>query len=413
MTIEEMRKRAGEIADALAKFDGVENFSNEDVETINGLNDEFNSLKNSIEAKEKIAAISAQSVKSERKIAPAPRIEVVEPKNGGFKSAGEFFMAVKNAGIGNLDARFKNTAFEKNGEDGGFLVPETFLTDVNKLISADESLLAKTRQFNVAGNALTLPIDETSPWNGGVQAYWTAEGNPITDSKHKFGLASWRLNKIAAMVKATDELLEDAVAMESYINAMAPIAILHKLNSAIISGDGAGKPTGLLNSGFKVQVAKESGQTADTVVAKNVIKMYTRMLPASRSNAVWLINPAVEAQLLTMVDDNGNFIYLSPGSQMNQAPYGVLLGRPVMPMLGSMKALGDEGDIIFADLSYYYSILKSGSMKNSISTHLFFDRDITAFKFTMRLDGKCPFSSPVTSEFGNYQMSAFVTLEAR
>jgi HK97 family phage major capsid protein len=114
-----------------------------------------------------------------------------------------------------------------------------------------------------------------------------------------------------------------------------------------------------------------------------------------------------------MKDDNDNFIYISPGSQLNQTPYGILLGRPVIPMVGSMPALGDAGDIVFADLSYYHAIVKAGGIKNSVSTHLLFDKDQTAYKFTMRLDGSVPFKTPVTTEFGAYDMSAIVTLAAR
>ena len=194
---------------------------------------------------------------------------------------------------------------------------------------------------------------------------------------------------------------------------MAPEAIMHKLNGAILSGDGVGKPTGILNSGFKIQVAAEGGQAADTVVAKNVIKMFSKMLPAARANSVWYINAAVEEQLRLMKDDLGNFIYLAPGSQLNQSLYGTLLGRPVVSLLGSMPALGDEGDIILADLSYVYSITKVAGIKQAVSAHLYFERDIQAFKWTMRVDAQCPFKAPVTTEFGAYQMSGIVTLAAR
>jgi len=412
MTIEEMRARAGEISDSLAKLEGVENFSDSDIANVNDLNEEFSNLKKQIEAKEKISAVTAQVVAPNRKVV-VPRIEVVEPKNGGFKTAGEFFMAVKSASQGRVDSRFNNTAFEKVGEDGGFLVPEEYTTEIMKKLSSDESLLSKTRQFSVNGNSLTLPTNETAPWSGGIQAYWTGEGMSIAESKAVFGQASLKLNKLAALVKVTDELLEDAVAMESYIKAMAPEAIMHKVNSAIISGNGVAKPQGILGSSFAVTVSKESGQTADTVVSRNVINMHAKMLPMSRANAAWFINAAVEPQLLTMKDDNNNFIYLAPGSQMNQTPYGVLLGRPVISFIGSMPALGDLGDIVFADLSYYYTILKSGGVQNAISTHLFFDQSITAYRWTLRLDGKCPFKSPITTEFGSYTMSAIVLLEAR
>jgi HK97 family phage major capsid protein len=303
--------------------------------------------------------------------------------------------------------------FEKNGEDGGFLVPDEMISDVSKKLQSDESLLAKTRSYQVSGNNLSLPTDETSPWSGGVQAYWTAEGAAISESQHKFGQASWKLNKLAALVKVTDELLEDATALESYIRGAAPESIMHKINSAIMSGDGAGKPLGILNSGFKVKVSKEAGQTADTVVAKNVIKMYSRLIPSSRSRAAWYINAQVEEQLRLMKGDDNAFIYLAPGSQMNQTPYGLLMGLPVIPFIGSMPALGDEGDIVLADLSYYTTIVKSGGMKQDVSQHLYFDRGIQAYRFTMRVDGSCPFKSPVTTEFGNHQMSGIITLEDR
>lgn len=415
MTIEEMKARLGVIVSKLGEFQNLENFSDEVLTEVNALNDEYETLNKNIEAKQKIEAMTANAQSSARQVAPVAPVsnrQVTVDNSGGFKDAGEFYMAIKNASRGQVDKRFSNTAFEKNGEDGGYLVPEDFSSEINKKMQGDESLLSKVRNFPVSGNSLTLPTDEATPWSGGILAYWTAEGAKITESMHKLGQASWRLHKLAALVKVTEELLEDAQALESYIKSMAPEAITYKVNEAILVGDGVGKPEGILNSGFRVVVAKEVGQAITTIVARNVIKMYNRMLPASRAKAAFYINAEIEDELRTMKDDNGNFIYLAPGSQMNQSPYGLLMGRPVMPMLASMKQLGTEGDIIFADLSYYYSITKGG-VKTAVSPHLFFDQAIQAFRFTMRMDGKCPFKSPVKTENGNYEMSAFVTLEDR
>jgi len=418
MDLAQMRAKLSAIVAKLNEFNGLESFDDAAVEAIDSLNAEFETLKKQIEAKEKLEAMNAVASTSVRKTAPevSARVEVVANKvdrNGGFKSFGEFLNAVKGEATGRKDRRFENTLFERNGEDGGFLVPEDMLSSVTKKLSSDESLLAKTRQFTVSGNSLTLPTDESSPWNGGVSTYWVAEGAAITDSKGKIGQASLKLNKLAAMIKITDELSEDSVALESFMLAMAPESIMHTINSAIISGNGVGKPTGILNSGFKITASKEGGQTADTIVAKNIIKMYSKMIPAARAGAVWYINAGCEEQLRLMKDDVGNFIYLSPGSQMNQSPYGLLMGLPVIPMIGSLPQLGDEGDIVLANLSYYYTIVKSGGLKQAVSSHLYFDRDIQAFKFTMRLDGNCPFKTPVSTEFGSHQMSAFITLEAR
>lgn len=417
-TIEEMKARLAEIVNKLGEFENLENYNDEVLAEIEALHGEHSGLQTTITAKEKIIAMKAMTTSSTRKVAPtAPEATISNKRqstvvNAGFNSFGEFLMATKKHANGDTDARFANTLFEKHGQDGGFLVPEDFMAEINKKIGSDESLLSKTRRMTVSGNGLTINTDETQPWTGGVQAYWTGEGKPITKSGIELGQASFRLHKLACLIPATEELLEDAVALESYIKTSAPAAIVHKLNDAIIAGDGVAKPEGILGSSFGITVSKESGQLADTIVARNVIKMYSKMIPLSRSNAAFYINPECEEQLRTMKDDQGNFIYLAAGSQMNQTPYAILMGRPVIPMLGSLKQLGDRGDIVFADLSYYWTIVKGG-IKSAVSQHLYFDRDETAFKFTMRVDGKCPFKTPVKVQYGSYEMSAFITLEDR
>lgn len=425
MNPDQIRLAMGDIS---AKIEGIvgtaDGYTAEQLAEIEALSAEFEGLTAQLEAAERVESMKAKaSASTGRKTsaaapAAATRVEVgrtLNEKFGGFNSTGDFLMAVKKAGqTGEMAKPFQNaTAYEKVGEDGGFLVPEDLSQAILKKLDVQESLMASANVIQVSGNALTLSVDESQPWNQGIQAYWTAEGQTITESKPSFRQASWRLQKIAALVKATDELLDDATALGSYIQNSAPNAFMHKINNAILTGNGAGKPQGIINSPFTVTVAAESGQAADTVVAANILRMYSRMFPGSRSNASWYINPAVEEQLRLMTDPNGDYIYISPGGQMNSTPYGTLLGRPVIPLMGSTQAIGDVGDIIFADLSYYYMIRKAGGIKSATSIHLLFDKEITAFRFSMRVDGRCPFTSPVTTEFGNYAMSAFVTLAAR
>lgn len=419
--IKELQEKLQGISNQIETLSGKEDLSDAEVTELETLSTEAEGVQAQIVKLEKVQEVKNKLAASTRKSAPAagtqPQIEVVrEPmKNrmGGFNSMGEFLLAIKNQSFGKTDARFKNEMFERNAEDGGILVPDEMMTQVTKKVQGDDSLLLKTRQFVVNGNSLSLPIDEKHPWNGGIIAYWTNEGSAIAKSGNpQLGSASWKLNKLAALVPVTEELLEDAAGLESYINQMAPEAIVAKINAAIISGDGVGKFEGILKSPFRVVVAKEGGQAADTILAENVIKMYSRMIPSSRGRAEWYINAACEEKLRLLKDAANNYIYLAPGSQMNQTPYGLLLGRPVNVMIGAMEQLGDEGDIVFADLSYYYTISKGG-VKQSVSSHLLFDQDKQAFKWTLRLDGKCPFKAPITTEKGGYTMSAIVTLEAR
>lgn len=424
MTIEEIRARIAEISaklkDIKAGEDGL--FSDEDAKEVDTLSAEFEKLKKQLDVAEKLETVAAMAAdqpgRRTEASAPAatPRISVGDARNakfGGFENTGQWLMAVKKAGqTGEIDKRLLNYAKEAVGEDGGFLIPEELSSAIRKKLAADDSLMARANVIPVSGNNLSINVDETAPWSGGVRAYWVAEGQTITGSKPQFKQANYRLQKLAALIQPTDELLEDAVALNGYIATAAPNAIMHEINKAIIAGNGVGKPQGIINSPFTVTVGAESGQASDTVVARNIVKMYSRMLPSSRANAVWFIHPQVEEQLRVAKDDSGNFIYLGPGSQMNQTPYSTLLGRPVIPLVGGIPALGDKGDIIFADLSGYTMIQKAG-IKSDMSIHLLFDRDISTFRFIMRVDGKSPYQSPVTTENGAYQMSTFVNLEAR
>lgn len=429
MNPDQIRAAMGAITEELKGIvAGTDGYTDEQLKQIETLNAKFEGLDAQLAAAERVAAMTSRSTASQGRRtdspapAPAARIEVgktLNEKFGGFNSSGEWLMAIKKAGqTGELAKPLQaSAAYEKVGEDGGFLVPEEISEGILKKLEVQESLMSSCNVIQVSGNSLTINVDESQPWNQGVQAYWTAEGAPITESKPNFKQAAWRLQKLACLVKATDELLDDATALGSYIQNAAPDAFMHKINSAILSGNGTGKPQGIINSPFAVTVAIESGpQTADTVVAANVLKMYSHMFPGSRGKAAWYIHPSVEEQLRLLQDPNGNYMYIAPGGlgqQIAGTPYGTLLGRPVIPLMGSMPTVGDVGDIIFADLSYYYMIRKAQGIKSATSIHLLFDKEQTAFRFSMRVDGRCPFQSPVTTEFGSYQMSAVVLLAAR
>ncbi len=428
MNLEQLKARMAEIMGKLEALNGAESFEESQIDEVNALSEEYEKIEKQIEAQERVAALTAKAATSTRKVAPATSAVKIEmgkdrllndPK-GGFKTAGEFFKTVKNQTFGQNDNRLQILAagaYEKVAEDGGFLIPEDFRLEIQKKCDSDESLLAKCRQLKTNSNHLSLPTNESAPWDGtGIQAYWEGEGATLTESKAKFSKSNWHLHKLTALVRVSDELMDDASALGSWINAEAPAAIMHKINSAIISGSGAGMPTGFLNSGFKYEVAKQGSQAADTVVFENVNNMVGRLLPGSKARAVWIVNPAVLPLLPLMKFDSSASspvpVYL-PATGVSGASYGTLYGMPILPMMGGSKALGDTGDISLVDLSYYYAAVKTAGIKSDISTHVYFLSGEQAFRFTTRLDGHCPYKAPITTENGNFQMSGFVTLQDR
>ena len=341
-------------------------------------------------------------------------------KKGGFNSAGDFYADVAKAAGENQSSNrliewskaLSTYGNETVGADGGFAVPEEFRADINSHVSGEDSILAMTDSYPLSGNSITFPDDETTPWqtSGGIQANWEGEGDSLGQSKPALKQKNLRLRKLTALVPVTEELLADSSALETYVTRKAGEKIDFKVGEAIFRGTGAGQPLGFLNSGSLVSVAKESGQAADTVQAENINSMFSRLYAPWRRDAVWFINQDIEGQLFGMTV--GNYPIYLPQNSLSGSPFATLLGRPVIATQ-HCETLGDQGDIVFANLGQYATAVKATGVESSTSTHVWFDQDAVAFKFRMRMDGQPWMSSTVTPRDGSNSLSAFVTLDAR
>jgi HK97 family phage major capsid protein len=359
-------------------------------------------------------------------VGPSARIEPGAEDRGkwGFRSYGEFLSTVRVSSRQNAvaDPRLtKNAATtygsEGIGEDGGFAVPPDFRAEIIKKVMGEESLIGFTDNQTSSSNSITFPADETTPWqeSGGIQAYWESEAGTKQQSKPNLTEKTVKLNKLICLVPLTDELLQDAPAMARYVQSKAPEKMAFKVSNAIINGSGVGQPLGILNSAGTISVPAESGQTADTVIFDNILALYNRLTPAARRNARWLMNPDVETQLQKMVFPGASPsqpVYLPPGG-LSVAPYGTLMGRPIIPH-EAMPALGDAGDIVFGDLNAYLSVSKSGGIRSDVSIHVFFDQDVTAFRFVLRIGGQPWWNSAITAyQAGSNTRGFFAKLAER
>jgi HK97 family phage major capsid protein len=345
----------------------------------------------------------------------------------GFRHAGEFYAAVAAAGTpgARVDDRLEfHTAAsgmnQNSGADGGFAVPPAYSTEIWDGLSSDpDNLLPMTDGYTVDGESLTfLANAETSRATGsrygGVRGYWIAEADQITSSNPKLRRVKIEPQQLAVLVYVTDKLLRNApAALRQYVNRSATAEINWLTSDAIVNGTGVGKPKGLLVSSARVTVAKETGQGAQTLVANNIIKMWSRCHARARRNAVWLINQDIEPQLYTLslpVGAGGAPIFLPQGG-LSTSPYASLFGRPVMPS-EYCQTLGTEGDIILTDLKAYLSGTRGG-VDEQMSMHLRFDYAETAFRFMYEVDGQPWTASAITPAKSSNTLSPIVTLAAR
>lgn len=388
---------------------------------LNALEADVADLDAKIEAEERQARRGAVFATAPQRPAGSGARTANEPDpvaTGGFRNLAEFSLSVRNATVNHtLDPRLAalpGNTHENGGSSGeGYMVPAEFRAQVNELVFNGLDLLNLVSPEPTSSNVVQTLRDESTPWGAtGVQANWRAEGSQMSPSKLATKGDNVTLHELYAFVVATDELLSDAPRLNDRLTRQAARAIRWKASDAIMWGDGVGKPLGFMNSAAKIDVAKESGQAADTIVALNVAKQFSRLLPGNVAGSVWLANPDTLPQLMTMTISNQP-IWTPPNAGFANAPGGFLLGRPIL-LSEHADTVGDVGDIVLFDPDGYYAVTKQGGgIDFASSMHLYFDYGAQAFRWTFRLGGQPHMSAPVTPPRSAATKSHFVALAAR
>jgi HK97 family phage major capsid protein len=371
------------------------------------------------------AAVADVLSKSGAKRLPdAPNPDAIgASEDGKFKSRGEYFKKVYEAGSaehGGADSRLVHTRNlgENFGDTGGFLVPEEFRPDLMAIPLA--TAVIRPRAFVIPMNSSTLRIprivdtSHASSVFGGVTASWGSEGEDLSSSTNQpaFGQTELSAKKLTGYTVVSNELMEDsALSIDAILTRLFGQALAYFEDDAFFAGTGAGQPLGLLNSGALISIAKETGQAADTILKENLDKMYSRMLPSSVDNAVWIAHNDTFPQLAAMsqaVGTGGGPVWVS---NMVGGPPNSIYGRPLI-FTDKCETVGDAGDIYFADLSYYL-IGDRQAVTTSASPHVRFVNQETVFLFHERLDGRMWLDSALTPRNGSNTVSPLVAIAAR
>jgi len=337
-----------------------------------------------------------------------------------FRNSCDFYKAIwhLNTGADNQQ-RLMNArnAFSSNvPASGGFLVPESVRSELMQRTLEASIVRPRAMVIPMEAPRVSFPIvDDTTHVGsvmGGLTTYWTAEGGQLTDTSTTFGQVTLDANTLTAYTEIPNQLLQDSAAsLDAFVNKNFPLAMAFAEDTAFLQGSGVGQPKGVLLAEALIEVAKQSGQIAATVVWQNIVKMYARMLPSSLASAVWVCSPATFVELATMalsVGTGGSAIWLNNGVE---GPPMTILGRPLY-MTEKVPNLGTKGDIGFYDFGQYL-VGDRGYMEAMSSPHYKFQNVKTAYRFVQRVDGRPGISSALTPANGGDTLSPFITLATR
>ena len=327
--------------------------------------------------------------------------------DASHKSFGDFLLAVKRHDEKRLTKVYGSakTLEEDSGVAGGYLVPEEYRTDLLKVSAMSSQIVPLVTRIPVKSDAGPWPaLDQfTAPtagvgetaFAGGAAVDVTAEsGTLAVNNDPAFTEIKWRVHKIGDIVKVSNELRDDAPAMEALLRVLFGVAIAAKEEYFVLRGTGTGMPLGILNSPCAV---------AQTTITDNVFAYLDALTMISRFHAYvrdgrWTMHPSV-------FPDIGTWEIGTAGAgapKIADLGYGGPIFSEHMP-----QANGD--DVLLGDFGAYLFFDRQG-LTIDFSEHAYFGTDQVGWRFKERLDGQPWLKGAVTlaDPTGSYTVSPFV-----
>ena len=418
LTAKEARK--AELVKSIEGSESVEDIKrfSAEMDTLNAeIRDLEEMLKNiPTEEEARTAAVNApipSVVKTEAK-APA---EVKTADEKCYRNLGEQLADIKKASLG----YGVTPALEKTqrsimgmntqvGSEGGYAIQVDFANRIMDSVIEQSEILNRVDRYQVSANANEVyvsMVNETTTANvfGGVVAYVVEEGATIPNTKPSLKQIRLPLKKLAALAYVTDEQMRDAQFTGSLLERAFGLAIARLREKMII--------TNVINNPGTTTIAKESGQSAATVVGKNFLKMRNGLISTSRRNAIWTMHPDVMAELPEMYlagTHTDKFIYM-PEDGIYSTGYDRLFGREIIES-DYCSALGTKGDVLYWSPFEYLEITKGG-IETAASIHVAFDTAQMAFRAISYANGMCKYDQGITLVNSSTARASYVTLATR
>jgi HK97 family phage major capsid protein len=273
------------------------------------------------------------------------------------------------------------TLVSTNAGSGQNLVPTDFYDQlIAHLIEVSGILQTGPTVLNTAGGE-NLQIPKTSAHSVATSAGQTST---IGTSDPQFGLVTLSAYKYGILIQVARELLDDSgVDLIGYLAMQSGRALGNKFGSDLVTGAGAGQPTGLLTSATGA-VTGATGVLGVPRYSDLVNLEYSVIAPYRQSKSCyWLAKDATIGAFRLIVDTQGRPIW-EPSMVLGSPD--LLLGKPLVadPFMPS-NATGAKA-VAFGDFSQFF-VRIVGPVRFERSDDFLFGSDLVAFRALIRGDG--------------------------
>jgi HK97 family phage major capsid protein len=270
--------------------------------------------------------------------------------------------------------------------EGGYLVPDEFERTLIEALEEQNIFRQIARIIQTDSGERKIPVVASKG-----TASWVDEEGQITDSDDSFSHVTLGAFKLATMIKVSEELMNDSVfPLESYIAREFARRIGVKEEEAFFTGNGTGKPTGILNATGGAQVGKTTAG-ATVITLDEVIDLYYSLKSPYRNKAVFITNDTTVKAVRKLKDTTGQ--YLWQPSVREGAP-DTLLGKPVYTSAFMPAIAASAKTMAFGDFSYYWIADRQGRIFKRLN-ELYATTGQIGFIATQRVDGKLTLAESV------------------
>ena len=263
--------------------------------------------------------------------------------------------------------------------EGGYLVPDEYERTLVEALEEENVFRQLAKVIRTSSGDRKIPVVATKG-----TASWIDEEGAYLESDDSFGQVSIGAYKVGTMIKVSEELLNDSVFdLEAYISREFARRIGAKEEEAFFTGDGSGKPLGVLaaTGGAETGVTAAS---ATAITADELIDLFYSLKAPYRRNAVWVLNDSTVKAIRKLKDNQGQ--YLWQPSLTAGAP-DLLLGKPVRTSAYMPAIAADAKTVAFGDFSYYWIADRQGRSFKRLN-ELYAATGQVGFLASQRVDGK-------------------------
>lgn len=281
---------------------------------------------------------------------------------------------------------------EGTAANGGYLVPEEFAN----MIVEDKRDVTIMRQLadhmTITSDTLHLPTLNSRP-----VANWRSEAAVKATSTATFSELVFTPYSLAVIVGLSQELASDASlgvggSIVNYIARLMTRALAEKEEAAFWTGNGSGKPTGVMN--YSLGSIDAGGTDSSFADAIKVIEY--QLSQGYRPNAAFVGHKQALARVAKLKDTQGNYLL----NRLGAANTATLVGYPMY----------EQNDLptdvlLFGDFSYYMIVDRQGvtvdfSTEATVGGSSAFEKNLVFIRVEERTDGELTLTDAVKKIVG-------------